>query len=168
MLQVVLPTFRFALTYSQKLLEGVEDAQMCAQPVADRLINHPAFVIGHLAWTTDQWASMIGATRGVPEEWRERFAPGSPVLPERSWYPAKRELVAAWEGAHGRMVQAAMNASPEVLSGTPPERVQKMFSNMGEVIAGVMSSHTAVHLGQLSAWRRAMGYPTAFSPPPAK
>ena len=51
MMDLILPAFELNLWYSQKLVADVPDEQMCAQPVAGRVLNHPAFLLGHLAWS---------------------------------------------------------------------------------------------------------------------
>ena len=41
----------------------------------------------------------------------------------------------------------------------PDERYRDVFPALGHAILHILTVHTAIHLGQLSPWRRAMGLP---------
>jgi uncharacterized damage-inducible protein DinB len=162
MLDLALPVFNFNLGYAQKLVADVADDQMCAQPVEGRVMNHAAFTIGHLAWATDLALGMLGQTPAGAAEWKELFGMGAKPLADRSKYPAKAALLKALEEAHVRLAAAVAKASPEALAQPAPERMRGRFPTMGHTLLALMTSHEASHLGQLSAWRRAMGLPSVF------
>jgi hypothetical protein len=165
MIDLVRPVYDFALIYAQKLVADVPDDQMCAQPVAGRMMNHPAFILGHLALVHDGRA---GALNGDPAgvallpEWKELFNMGAKPLADRARYPSKAELLKALEAAHGRLAAAVATVPPEKLAEPAPEPMRARFPTMGHMLLGVMTSHYSNHLGQLSAWRRAMGFPSVF------
>jgi uncharacterized damage-inducible protein DinB len=80
--------------------------------------------------------------------------------PAAAGYPAKAVLLKAYEEAHQRLVAAALAATPEQLQELPPERFRSRFPTLGHVMLHMLTNHQAVHLGQLSAWRRALGLPS--------
>jgi hypothetical protein len=162
MIDLVLPIYNFTLTYAQKLVADVPDDQMCAQPVAGRVMNHPAFLLGHLAWAEDGVAGMVGGKPALGADWKALFGMGETPLADRSRYPAKDALLKELEGAHARLVAAASAATPEMLAQPAPERMRNRFPTVGNMLAGLMTLHASSHLGQLSAWRRAMGFPSVF------
>ena len=163
MMDLVLPAFKMNLWYSQKLVADVADEQMCAQPVLGRVMNHPAFLLGHLAWAAgDVGANFLGLPPACPAGWKELFGMGCQPLADRSRYPSKDVLLKALEDGHTRLADAAMKASPETLAQPAPERARERFPTIGALLAGLMTSHHASHNGQLSAWRRAMGLPPVF------
>jgi hypothetical protein len=162
MFEILMPAYNFLLTYANRLVEDVPDERMCEQPVAGRTMNHPAWLLGHLAWAKDRAVTMLGQPSALPAEWKDRFAMGSTPQDDRGGYPSKAELLAALESAHTRLAAAAEAASVEKLSEPAPERMRSRFPTLGNFFAGLMSSHYSNHLGQLSAWRRAMGYKSAF------
>jgi len=163
MMDLVLPAFHLNLWYSQKLVADVAEEQMCAQPVAGRVMNHPAFLLGHLAWAAgDVAAGFVGLPPGCPEGWKELFGMGATPLADRSRYPSKAVLLQTLEDAHARLADAVPKAAPEVLAAPAPERARARFPTVGAMLLGLMTSHEASHNGQLSAWRRAMGLPPVF------
>jgi len=161
MLDLIFPTFNFAITYAQKLVADVPDEQMCAQPVPGRVMNHAAWTMGHLAWANDNGLSFIGHKPQLGHL-KELFGMTTKPANDRSLYPSKDELLAALSDAHQRLAAAAQNVSSDVLGQPAPERMRHRFPTVGTLLAGLMSSHYSNHLGQLSAWRRAMGYPSVF------
>jgi hypothetical protein len=161
MLEWVRPTYDFALQYSTRLVADVPDEQMTAQPVAGRVMNHAAFLLGHIAWANDNGVAILG---GQPElaAWKDRMGMGATPQADRSLYPSKAALLAALERAHGRLLEAVQAAGVEALSAPPPERMRARFPTTRTLLAGLMTAHYANHNGQLSAWRRAMGLPSVF------
>ena len=152
MMDLILPTFRLNLWYSQKLVADVPEEQMCAQPVAGRVMNHPAFVLGHLAWAAgDVAADKLGLPPACPPGWKELFGTGAQPLPDRSRYPSKAVLLKALEDAHARLADAVANAPPEVLNQPAPEKMRDRFPTVGALLAGLMTADEASHNGQLSA-----------------
>jgi len=53
-------------------------------------------------------------------------------------------------------------ATSEALAQPAPERMRSRFATVGQMIYGLMTAHEATHLGQFSAWRRAIGLPSVF------
>lgn len=105
---------------------------------------------------------MLGLPRAHDDVWKDLFGTGAKPLPDRAAYPDKQTHLAALADAHARLADAVANATPESLAQPAPERLRRLFPTLGHMIAGLMSAHYASHNGQLSAWRRAMGYPSAF------
>jgi hypothetical protein len=162
MLDLLLPTYNFTLLYAQKLVADVADDQMCAQPVPGRTMNHPAFTLGHLAWANESAVGQIGTPGPAAAEWKELFGMGAKPLAERSRYPSKAELLKRLEDAHARLAAALRSASPEALAKQPPEPMRMIWPTVAHMLLGLMTAHEAGHLGQLSAWRRALGLPSVF------
>ena len=163
MMDLILPVFKLNLWYSQKLVADLSDEQMCAQPVEGVVMNHPAFLLGHLALVAGNFATgFVGAAPLCPEEWKELFNQGAKPLADRSRYPSKAELLQRLEQAHNRLADAVTKAAPEVLAQPAPEKMRARFPTVGALLAGMMTAHEASHNGQLSAWRRAMRLPPGF------
>jgi hypothetical protein len=162
MLELALQNYAFGLTYAQKLVADVPDEQMCAQPVPGRVMNHPAWLLGHLAWASENGTAFLGQTSPWGVEWRELFGMGTTPQTERSRYPAKAELLRRLEEAHAHLAATVGKATPEVLAQPAPERLRGRFPTVGNVLLGLMTSHESLHLGQMSAWRRALGLPSVF------
>jgi DinB superfamily len=170
MLDHALHIYGFTLGLAGKLVDDVADDQMCAQPVPGRVMNHGAFLLGHLAWTSDQGIALLRpispAAAAVSEAawndagWKELFAMGAKPLTDRSRYPSKAELLSALADGHSRFASVVGQLTPEDLAMPTPERMRTRFPTIGVLLTGLMTSHEASHLGQLSAWRRALGWPS--------
>ncbi|HTI51061.1 MAG TPA: DinB family protein [Planctomycetaceae bacterium] len=150
--------YAFVLKYCRMLVEDVTDEQLTVQPVPG--VNHPAWILGHLAIATDSAARLLGQRPACPPDWRAKFGPGSQVVADRSAYPPKSELLAAIEAGHARVAELVANAPADVLDRPHAAPfLKEELPTVGDLVAHLMTTHPTTHLGQLSAWRRLMGLP---------
>ena len=160
MLDHVLRAASANVEYAKRLVADIPDDKMAAQPVEG--MNHAAWVLGHLAYVFD---SMIGVWDEKPvmsAEWKELFNLSSKPLPDRAKYPSKAALFEAYEKAYQRIVDKVKAASPESLARDfPNPRLRATLPTVGMAMVHILTSHQGIHLGQLSAWRRAQGLPSA-------
>jgi DinB superfamily len=167
--EYVLTVFDLGLGTAKKLVADLTDEQMCAQPVPGRVMNHAAFILGHLAWTSDQGVNLLKASTPAAAAlgdsawndaaWKELFAINAKPLSDPKSYPSKEKLLTALEDGHTRFATAMKGVTPEILAQPAPERVRSRFPTLGHLLIALLTSHEAGHLGQLSAWRRALGLP---------
>jgi DinB superfamily len=148
------------LGYCKLLTNDVDDSRLAELPAPG--VNHPAWILTHLAICTDVATRILGEPARCPKEWHQRCGPGSRLTAERSFYASKRELIAALEAGQKCVSEAAGKASEEVLlrpNGIELAFVKNTFPTVGELVAHLMTTHTGFHLGQLSMWRRMVGMP---------
>jgi hypothetical protein len=161
MIEPLIAGYTRNLDYARKLVADIPQDRMDAQPVAGKAMNHATWVLGHLARTTDGTAALFGLEPVTPPEWGDTFGNKSCPAPTGSPSPSKEALLAALEKGHERVVEALKKAGEAILvQPTPVERMRGRFPTIGEALMLYMSYHEAVHLGQLSAWRRAQGLPS--------
>jgi uncharacterized damage-inducible protein DinB len=147
--------------FARSLVKDIEDADMAVQPFEGA--NHPAWILGHIVVTTDGVLKLLEKEPTAPPEWQTLFGRGSTVSADRSIYPSKAELLAALEMAFDRAAAAASEANENQIAGPHHvEMLQRGLPTKGDLIALLLTTHVAQHLGQLSAWRRAMGRPAMF------
>ena len=127
--------------------------------------NPPAWILAHLVVANDYALRMLGEPRIAPAEWHKRFGRGSlaeKTIKARS--PQKRSSCRSSTEGRQHLVAAAVKADParmserhniEIFKDTPVETI-------GDVMAHLMTTHLAGHLGQLSAWRRVQGRAPLF------
>ena len=154
-----LATFRFLLGYGQTLLADVSEEEMTAQPTAG--MNHPAWVIGHLAIAFDRHGEYVGAER-LLTDWDAQFGMGTEPKADRDAYMDKAGLVAAWVSSAERYAQAVAAADPKAFELETEGPLAGPFPTVGDFLTFSLTGHTSIHLGQLSAWRKAMGRPAMF------
>lgn len=150
---------RFMQGYGDMLLADVEPEDMCRQPVAG--MNHPAWIVGHLAMSADQHSVSAGGRREL-KAWGERFGFGSEPTAEADAYPGKDELIEAWHDANERLIAAAQSATEAQLAAPTHGPLGEAYPTVAHFLTFSMTGHTSLHLGQLSAWRRADGRPRLF------
>lgn len=151
----------FLMQHCQMLVGDIADERMTEQPHAG--VNHPAWILGHLAWAADGALAMLGAQKLLPEEWKTLFASGSKPSASRATYPSKDELLRAIEEGYLQARQKAAAATPEQLSRpTTSPRLKQTLPTFKEMVTFLLTGHMGVHLGQLSSWRRMLDLPPMF------
>ena len=172
-MESALRLYAWNLLYAQALVEDLSDSQ-CTESCGPGLENHPAWTIGHLVSGSDLLAQDLGLERNLPEGWCELFerrGPGDPRLPDSNLdiYPPMKELLAELEGQHRRVDRAWREKlvdggqSGEGLAAPMEWRFCDTLPTLADATLFLAVSHEAMHLGQLAAWRRAKGLPSALN-----
>ena len=160
MIQNLLFVYKFNLDNASELVADLSDEQMVQQPQG--VINHPAWTLGHLAFVADYLAITLGAESSLPDGWADHFPTGGTPSGDAADYPSKEAILGQLAAQHERATQLVAEADPTVFEQAfPDERIRGRFPTIGDFTAFLMTSHEASHLGQISAWRRAMGIGSA-------
>jgi DinB superfamily len=126
--------------------------------------NPPAFILCHLCVAFDFLLSRMGKPGHCPANWRENFGPTCTPDNVKIPYPPKAEVLAILEKAMLAACAAATEVTPEFagqphgvpfLAGTP-------IATNGDFITLLLTSHPALHAGQLSVMRRQLGFAHLF------
>ncbi len=157
MIQDLLFLYDRNLEYARKLVADVPDDQMVLQPAAG--MNHPAWVLGHLAGVANVILPTCGQPPLFPPEWKALYGRDSKPLPDRARYASKQELVEALEWSHAKVKEALGSLDPKALAGPPPQPYAARFPTLAMLVIQMLTGHEQTHLGQLSAWRRVRGLP---------
>ncbi len=161
MLDTAIQVNLFLMQYCRSLVGDIADERLAEQPVPG--VNHPAWVLGHLAWTADRGLELLGATSMVPAAWVPLFARESTPSNSRSIYPSKDELLGYVERGYEQLRHTAASATADQLARpTPLARAKETLPTLKELIAFLMTGHMGTHLGQISSWRRMIGLPPLF------
>jgi uncharacterized damage-inducible protein DinB len=156
MLQHVLHAYKMNLAFAKRLVGDVPADQMCAQPHG--IVNHPAWSLGHLVVAADHVGQALGLSADLPAGWEDKWKPGSTPSPDTGLYPGKDDLLRVMEQQHARVAQALSDADQAALAQPlANEQMRKYFPTVGDFAIFLMTSHEMDHLGQIAAWRRAMG-----------
>jgi hypothetical protein len=148
------------LDYARRLIADVPAEKMAAQPVPGATMNHAAWVIGHLARTADFVGQQFGLPAATPPAWGDLFGGGSKPDAAPGRYPDKAVLLKALEDGHRRVAAALAGFDPARLEQPPAdEKRRARFPTTAAMLIHMCVGHEQVHLGQLSAWRRAQKLP---------
>lgn len=152
---------QFLTQYGRMLVSDVPDERLSEQPSAG--LNHPAWILGHLALTGDSVARLLGGEKVLPDSWQALFGAGSQPSSSRSDYPGRDELIRAFEERYERCRHLAGEATAEALSRpNPSPRLREGLPSVGDAAAFLLTGHFGLHLGQLSMWRRICGFAPLF------
>jgi hypothetical protein len=156
----VLRAAELNLAYAKKLLADIPDEKMAVQPAPG--MNHAAWVLGHLTFVGDAAIRVFDLPYEMKKEWGELFNMTSKPVSDRSVYPSKDELWTAYERAYRRLSDTVKAAPLDVFDREHPNpKLRAIMPTIGVAVTHVLCTHHGLHLGQLSAWRRAQGLPAA-------
>jgi hypothetical protein len=154
----VLHSFAYCLDYLREQVADVAAAEMVAQPKG--IVNHPAWVIGHLTLSCELLGEVIGLPAWLPERWAERFGPGSVPVADVGAYETKENALAILRDAQVRITQAIERLEATQLDAPfPQESLRDVFPTVRHALTHVMLAYTAHHIGQITVWRRIVGLP---------
>lgn len=160
-LKDVIQTNKFLLGYASMLISDLPDDRLCEQPLPE--VNHPAWIIGHLANTADSLAAWFGAEPAIGDDLKKSLGLGSKPSANRTDYAVKEELLQLLRKAHERIYQLISDAKESRLDDpTPFPRLAEGLPTIREALHFILIGHVGVHLGQLSTWRRMIGLPPLF------
>jgi hypothetical protein len=143
----------------ERMLADISADQFCQQPPG--LPNHPAWLVGHLAFVRVAMLKQLGDTpTEFPEAWLPLFGRNSTPNDELANYPSKTELWDVFSRLQQMAITRVMALTPEQLEQPHGiETFKKSLPTLGDLILQMLVAHDGLHVGQLSDWRRALGYP---------
>ena len=157
MIDEILNSNRLIFDYLRRLVADVPDGDLARQP--NGVANHPAWVIGHLTCSCQGIGGELGLEAWLPEPWQGLFNTASAPTSDRSAYSSKTELLAALADGQVRLSERLTALGDAAMSGPlPDERYRTLFPTLDHAVLHILTGHAAVHVGQVSVWRRAAGY----------
>ena len=149
--------YTFLHRYAHRLVADIPDEHLAAQPAPG--MNAPAWVLGHLAVAADYGLEVLGRPYTAPAAFHDLFGPGSEPTADRVLYPSRADLLAAYDAGHAAVTEAVPTADPARMAMPNDLGFLPELPTIGAVVSHLLTTHEAIHLGQLSAWRRAVGLP---------
>lgn len=166
MIDSIIRQYDFNLAFAQQLVSDLNENQMITIP-SRGLVNHPAFTLGHLISGSALTVEDLGGTMQIPDDWKELFlrkGPGDPRLPQTDiQYPPKEILLHELYRQHELVKHYLKETTLEQLNEPIKWRFHNYMPTLMDVVTFMCINHEAMHLGQLSAWRRAMELPSALA-----
>ena len=157
--------YRFLLDYYDRLTADLTDELIVRRPAGN--VTPPVWVLGHVAMAGPYALGLLGREDRadyVPAGWAENFGPGSAPLDYAPGFepPTLAALREAIREGHAR-VDAALGEADFAALGldepNPMDFLAAAFPTKRDLLAHLLTTHDAIHAGQLSAWRRAMNLP---------
>ena len=157
---------RLGLGYAERLLKDVRPGQFARLArIGDTVIesNHPAFIYGHLSLYAPRVIVQVGGEAAKflpPANFTELFSKDAKCVddPDGSIYPPMGEITSAMLDGYRAAADALERADDALFSAeNPNEAMRGKFPTTGAMHAFYVGGHLMLHMGQMSAWRRAVG-----------
>ncbi len=160
----ILKPLERTLAYAEVLAKDIP-AEKFGQAVIPGC-NHPAFVFGHLSLYPARVFTMLGRSDLIVEKkgWPELFQAGVACAADDGRYPKKDEILAHFFQGYRSVVDTLGTTTEQALAKPNPieGRMREIFPTVGIAVNFLCNNHIMMHLGQVSAWRRAAGLPAAM------
>lgn len=168
---IIAPGAKLCLAYAERLLNDVNPQNYAKFASPGGVVvpsNHPAFLLGHLSIYSQRIMQHLKQPLGpteVPATYEALFKAGVECQndPAGKIYPALDELKKHFFEGYRAAIAAVEAAPDEAFDPVNPVegRAREMLPTIGAAINFYLIGHVQVHMGQISAWRRAMGMPAA-------
>src|SRR5215467_4036024 len=136
-IQPVLHSFAYGLDFLREQVADVADADMVAQPNGIR--NHPAWVLGHLAFACQLLGGAVGLKPWLPENWGARFGPESNPVADPNVYEPKDKLLTILRDAQSQLTSAIEKLSDQELDVPfPVESYRYVFPTIRHALTQVL------------------------------
>ena len=130
--------------------------------------NHALWFAGHMGLTDNFFVTLADPTAGKEMPgFREKFGPGSTPTSDPADYPPVEEVLGYMRDRRAALLAALDAMSETDLAKSTPEGTPDMWPDYASVFE-MCSWHEALHAGQMSVARRALGSDPLFRPRPKK
>ncbi len=157
---------RLGIGYAERLLGDVPDDKFGAfAKVGNGQIksNHPAFVCGHLSLYAPKILADLGQDASAitpPDSYDALFSKDASCQddPDQKLYPSADELRRVLINGYTAVADALEQSDDAVFLGVNSnEPMRGKFPTTGAMHGFYVGGHFMIHMGQISAWRRAIG-----------
>jgi len=165
--QIIVNNGRMMTGLAERMLAGVKPEQFARSPrIGGEVVNanHPAFNYGHLSLYPARLLEMAGldpAEAKTPDGYMDLFKNGVECRddPEGTIYPSMEEIVSVFRKSHEAALHAYESLPDDKLNRPNPMggRMTEMLPTVAHAATFLLGPHLAMHLGQVSTWRRCMG-----------
>ncbi|MEM7576420.1 MAG: DinB family protein [Planctomycetota bacterium] len=169
---IIAATGRLTFSTAQQMLGDIPADRFGRLPAADVGVvptNHPAWVYGHLGLYGPHILTFLGDERAdrlaAPDGWVPLFGMGSTCSNdvEGTHYPPMSEIVEQFNRSYEAALDATQRADDAVFEKAQPrEDLRERFPTVGAFVNFMLTTHVALHVGQVSAWRRIEGMGSAL------
>lgn len=161
MFVTVIDAMQFSLVKSKlmihRLVDDLKPHEFEFQPTAGT--NCVAWVLGHLTVVDRRQLTWLGVTAlpAIPVGFEETFKTTRTTAVKQGGYGDPSEIVSLFDAHRDALVACLPAVDPAKFLELPSFQTP-MFADRGEATL-FMGLHTAMHAGQISLIRRALGYP---------
>lgn len=148
-----------AIHYAKLLLQDIPDSKFAHKPHPK--MNHAAFCYGHLSLYPNKVFTLIGQPELIVQKtgFPELFQAGVECVQQDGRYPSKDEIFGYYLERYNAVATILPDVPDDVFARENPleGRMREIFPLVGIAANFLLNNHHMMHLGQVSAWRRAIG-----------
>ncbi len=147
------------LAFTRSLIEDLSDEQLY---LCIGLTNPPSWILGHLAAEADKALTILGERQILPDDWHSSYLQGSSpdVVQVRH---TKHELWQANETVYAALREAMVQLPQERLQEpSHSDFLREHLPTRGDWLGHILTTHVAMHAGQIQYWRRLQGMERGF------
>jgi hypothetical protein len=154
---------RWMLAFTESLIEDLSNEQVYMRlGNASSKTNPPAWILGHLAAEADKARTIVGETALLPSDWYTAYLQGSSpdVVTVRH---TKQELWQANETVYAALRETVLALPPERLAEpSHSDFLRPHLPTKAAWFGHILTTHVAMHAGQIQYWRRLQGLERGF------
>ena len=152
---------------SEKLLDAFQSPEDWTYQLAPGT-NHALWFAGHMAVSDNFWIGIVAPERANKmEQWETLFGTGSQPTSDPENYPPPAEVLDVMRERRRVLNELLAGRSDKALAKSTPAGSFEMCPDYGSVWE-LAIWHEALHAGQVTMVRRALGHAPLFSPAPAE
>jgi len=162
MFEPLIPLNAFNRDYLKRLLFGIPDHEL--DSTFGEGAHSARWILVHLAIAVDYGFMQLNLPTVAPKIWHQAYGPGSEPASSKDIRPEKDELVRFIDQNYEKLSLAALagSATQLAIAHTVPLLADTPIKTRGDLLAHILATHFASHVGQLSSWRRLLGMPPLF------
>ena len=157
--EALMPGAHVSLHYAMSLAAEIPSDRWGESAITN--CSHPAFNYAHLAIYPNRMLEILGRDDlciDLPFD-PELVMPGAECLEDASCYPSKEEVLPLMEKGYNLVIELLPTLEEKELTSPNPleGRMAELFPTKGAMVGFMLNNHVMMHMGQVSAWRRAIG-----------
>ena len=130
--------------------------------------NSPNWIMGHLCLGNGFGMQLLGHDPEILKLTGAAYGPGSTPTEDQSTLMSKSDLLTHFESSRIDLVTAIEKADPAVFAAPQQTSIlTQQLPTVGDFVGHLLTTHVALHTGQLSAWRRSRGLDSIMKLPQA-
>ena len=142
---------------AEQMLAAFETPEQWTLQVHDQA-NHALWFVGHIGTVDDFMLRMVNPEKtSVPDGYREKFGMGSQPTANPDDYPPVEEVFTYWRRQREALLATLAGLSDDDLAKPAPEGGPGFITDVASIFEAA-TWHEAMHLGQVTIARRALGH----------
>ncbi len=150
---VNLTLFRAVVGLVRKAVADIPEERMKEQPVPG--INPPVWILGHIVTTLAVVPKVIANVSLVPKEFLVWFGPNSTLEKLPAAPPTKETLLSRLSAVYESvLVEIPKLTDDDLAKPNAMKFMTQELPTQRDILENLLSTHTMLHYGQLTVWRR--------------